>query len=102
MSGKLRPLPILLGVCFSAFGAKIPSAVTFTKVVVPVLQKNCQSCHRPGEIAPMSFMTYQEVRPWAKAIREAVVLKRMPPWFADPDHGTFRNDRSLSQKEKDT
>jgi len=50
----------------------------------------------------MSFLTYQEARPWAKAMREAVLLKRMPPWFADPHYGKFRNDRRLSQKDVDT
>src|ERR1700756_463890 len=78
------------------------SAVTFSKDVAPVLQKNCQGCHRPGEAAPMSLLTYQEARPWAKAIREAVILKRMPPWYADPHYGKFSNDRSLSQSEIET
>ncbi|MGH9630900.1 MAG: thiol-disulfide isomerase [Bryobacteraceae bacterium] len=78
------------------------SKATFHKDVLPVLQKNCQGCHRPGEAAPMSFLTYEETRPWAKAIREAVLLKRMPPWFADPHVGKFANDRSLSQPEIDT
>ena len=77
-------------------------SVTFSKDVAPILQKNCQTCHRPGEAAPMSFLTYEEVRPWAKAIREAVLKRRMPPWHADPHYGTFRNDRSLSQAEIDT
>jgi len=76
--------------------------VTFTKDVAPVLQKNCQGCHRPGEAAPMPLLTYQQARPWAKAMKEAVLLKKMPPWFADPHYGKFRNDRSLSQKEIDT
>jgi len=79
-----------------------PSAVTFHKDVLPVLQKNCQGCHRPGEAAPMAFLSYEQTRPWAKAIREAVLLKRMPPWFADPAHGAFRNNRSLSRAEIDT
>jgi len=75
--------------------------VTFHKDVLPVLQKNCQSCHRPGEAAPMSFLTYKDTRPWAKAIRTAVLSKKMPPWFADPHTGKFANDRSLSQAEID-
>jgi mono/diheme cytochrome c family protein len=75
--------------------------VTFHKSVLPVLQKNCQGCHRPGEAAPMSLLTYQEARPWAKAIRESVLTKRMPPWFADPEVGKFRNDRRLSADEID-
>src|SRR5215475_10728395 len=69
---------------------------TFTKDVLPILQKNCQSCHRPGEIAPMSFLSYADTRPWAKAIKTAVVTRQMPPWFADPAFGHFANDRTLS------
>ncbi|MDX2150359.1 MAG: thiol-disulfide isomerase [Bryobacteraceae bacterium] len=67
-----------------------------------MLQKNCQGCHRPGEAAPMSLLSYKEARPWAKAIKQAVLNKRMPPWFADPAHGQFKNDRSLSKAEIDT
>ena len=74
-------------------------AVTFNKQVLPILQKNCQTCHRPGEIAPMSFLTYRDVRPWAKAIKAAVVKRQMPPWFADPAYGHFANDRRLTDAE---
>jgi hypothetical protein len=70
--------------------------VTFNKDVLPVLQKNCQTCHRPGEIAPFSLLTYQEARPWAKAIKAAVLSQKMPPWFADPKVGHFANDKTLS------
>src|SRR5262245_96905 len=76
--------------------------ITFAKDVLPVLQKNCQSCHRPGQIAPMSLLTYQEVRPWAKAIKAAVATRKMPPWSADPSYGHFTNDRSLKQSDIDT
>ena len=69
--------------------------MTFYKDVVPILQKNCQTCHRPGQIAPMSLLTYKEARPWAKAMKAAVVSRKMPPWFADPRYGHFNNDRSL-------
>ncbi len=72
------------------------SSVTFYKDVLPILQKNCQTCHRPGEIAPMSFMTYKDTRPWAKGIKTAVVSRQMPPWFADPNYGHFVNERTLS------
>jgi hypothetical protein len=78
------------------------SSATFTRDIAPILFQRCVECHRPGEIAPMSLMTYQEVRPWAKAIRERVVERSMPPWFADPHYGKFANDPSLSQKEIDT
>jgi hypothetical protein len=70
--------------------------VTFNKDVLPILQKNCQSCHRPGEIAPMSFLTYKDTRPWARAMKTAVVSRQMPPWFADPAYGHFANDKRLS------
>src|SRR5579863_2442895 len=75
---------------------------TFYKDVAPVLEKHCQECHRPGEIAPMSLLTYNDARPWAKAIKEAVLTHKMPPWFADPHVGKFANDRSLTQAEIDT
>lgn len=65
--------------------------ITFNKDVLAVLQKNCQVCHRPGGVAPMSFMTYESTRPWAKAIKAAVINQKMPPWFADPHIGEFRN-----------
>ena len=74
-------------------------AASFNKDVLPILQKNCQMCHRPGEVAPMSFLTYESTRPWAKAIKEATVGKKMPPWFADPQFGDFRNDPRLTEKE---
>jgi hypothetical protein len=73
-----------------------PDTATFNKDVLPILQKNCQACHRPGEIGPMSFLTYEETRPWAKAIKEAVLIRRMPPWFADAQIGHFANERRLS------
>src|SRR3954452_20663523 len=79
--------------------APVPKETTFHKHVEPVLQARCQTCHRPGEAAPMSLLTYQEARPWAKAIKEAVLIRKMPPWFADPAHGQFANDRRLSQDE---
>jgi hypothetical protein len=75
------------------------SVATFNKDVLPILQKNCQVCHRPGEIAPMSFMTYADARPWAKAMKAAVLDRKMPPWFADPSYGHFKNDRRLSDAE---
>src|SRR3954471_7695633 len=75
------------------------SQTTFTRDILPILQKRCQQCHRPGEIGPMSLMTYSDVRPWASAIRESVRLRKMPPWFADPRWGKFANDPRLSDGE---
>ena len=84
--------------------AEAPAAgmVTFYKDVLPILERNCQTCHRPGNIAPMSFLTYETTRPWAKAMKAAVITRKMPPWFADPQYGHFLNDRSLKQQEIDT
>ena len=76
--------------------------VTFTKDVAPIIYEKCAACHRPGEIAPMPLLTYKQARPWARSIREKVLDRSMPPWHADPAHGRFRNDRSLSKKEIDT
>jgi hypothetical protein len=88
---------------FAVSAASLPAAtVTYSKDIAPILNKRCVECHRSGEAAPMAFTSYKEVRPWAKAIREAVLSTKMPPWLADPNHGVFKNDRRMSQKEKDT
>jgi hypothetical protein len=76
--------------------------VTFSKDVAPIFYKSCAGCHRPGEIAPMSLLTYNDARPWAKAIREKVASRQMPPWHADPKHGEWLNDRRISQEAIDT
>ncbi|NKB89446.1 MAG: thiol-disulfide isomerase [Acidobacteria bacterium] len=76
---------------------------TFSDDVFPILRANCQNCHRPGEVAPMSLLTFRQTRPWAKAIRRNVLARTMPPWNAEPGVGPkFHNDRSLSQDEIDT
>lgn len=82
----------------AALAATNPSSstVTFNNDVLPILQKNCQGCHRPGEVAPMSLLTYADARPWAKAIKLAVASKKMPPWFADDGYARFANDKRLS------
>lgn len=79
------------------------AAPTFNKDVAPIIYNRCAICHRQGEVAPMPLMSYQDVRPWSKAIREEVVKGTMPPWYADPETSLkFRNDRRLSRKEIDT
>src|SRR6185436_3771396 len=94
---------VALSVCgWNASASDKASAVTFSKDVAPILNKNCATCHRPGEIAPMSLLSYKEARPWAKSIRQVVVDRTMPPWLADPKHGEFANDRRLSQNDIDT
>lgn len=75
---------------------------TFSKDVAPIFYEKCISCHRPGEVAPMSLITFRDARPWARAIHEKVTTREMPPWHADRRYGTFRNDLSLTQSEIDT
>ena len=89
---------ILLGFSAAAFAAP----PTFNKEVLPILQANCQGCHRPGEVAPMSLINYSDARPWAKAIKNAVAARRMPPWFAEEGSVAFHNDKRLSQQDIDT
>jgi mono/diheme cytochrome c family protein len=102
----------LLAVTASRTDAQAPRAAanaqasaaqpTFTKDVAPIFYKHCTTCHRPGEIAPMSLLTYQEARPWARSIRDNVNSGAMPPWHADPAHGKWANERRLTDQEKDT
>src|SRR5207249_4125360 len=75
--------------------------VTFAKDVAPILQQNCQVCHRPGSMAPMSLLTYEDVRPWARAIKQRTSLREMPPWYIDRNVGIhgFKNDPSLSDQQ---
>jgi mono/diheme cytochrome c family protein len=99
---RLRLAGLCLGSVALASAATPSSQVTYYKDVLPVLQKNCQTCHRPGEAAPMAFLTYDSTRPWAKAIKSAVATKKMPPWYADSHYGKFSNDRTLSPAEANT
>ena len=85
----------LAGIFGTWAGAQTP---TFHRDVEPILQARCQTCHRPGEAAPMPLLSYNEARPWAKAIRSAVLSRKMPPWFADPEVGHFQNDTDSSQE----
>lgn len=77
-------------------------AVSYSKDVAPILFKNCAGCHRPGEIGPMPLLTYEQTRPWAKAIKQAVLTHVMPPWMADPSYGHFANDSRLAQSDIDS
>lgn len=108
----LRTLTILcsLATAFVASLCLLPAGsanspaktVTFSKDVAPIFHKNCTECHRAGEAAPFSTMTYKEVRPWAKSIKEKVANREMPPWHADPHTGQWANDRRLNQAEIET
>ncbi len=93
-------IAMLLVLALSAMNASA-AEVTFSKDIAPILYKKCVGCHHPGDIAPMSLLTYQIARPWASAIRQAVLTRRMPPWHADPRYGHFQNDPSLTQAELD-
>jgi mono/diheme cytochrome c family protein len=75
---------------------------TFAKDVAPILYKNCVECHRPNAMAPMSLVSYDDARPWARAVKQKVVAREMPPWGADPAIGKFSNDVSLRQADIDT
>jgi hypothetical protein len=83
--------------------ASAPAAApTFSADVAPIMYAKCVTCHRPGEVAPMSLITYKDVRPWASSIREKVTSRVMPPWHADRQYGAFRNEQSLTPGEIDT
>jgi hypothetical protein len=99
MTIRRLPAQLLCILCGLSLAAETP---TFTKNVAPILQARCQICHRPGDAAPFSLITYEQARPWAKAIESAVLQRKMPPWFADPHYGKFSNDSSLQQSEIDT
>ena len=92
----------LLGVFASIPVAAGESVPTFTRDVAPIFYENCVSCHRPGEFAPMSLITYDDARPWARAIKQRVEAREMPPWDAEPGHQTYVNDASLSLNEIQT
>jgi Copper type II ascorbate-dependent monooxygenase, C-terminal domain len=105
----MKRLLVIVHITLAATGGLLvkrdeAASITFTKDVAPIIFNKCANCHRPGEVAPMALTSYQEVRPWSKAIREEVVERTMPPWFADPNTSTlkFNNDRRLSQKEIET
>ena len=95
----LAGLTILVGAVSQEKKSATPAPPTFYKDILPILQNHCQSCHRPGEIAPMPLVTYEETRPWAARIADAVEMKMMPPWFADPRYGQFANDASLTEQQ---
>lgn len=91
---------VALATCMTSLAGA--DAVTYAKDVAPILMENCVRCHRPGEVAPMSLLTYEETRPWAKSIRQVVANNEMPPWHADPRYGEWANDISLSESERET
>ena len=107
----MRVSTTLAGVCalvLAAGGAQVAAAEaaegvpTFTKDIAPILYENCVACHRPDHLAPMSLITYEDARPWARAVKAKVLAREMPPWGADSNVRAYRNDASLAQTEIDT
>jgi mono/diheme cytochrome c family protein len=98
-------LTLLASASYDPYDTKegsLTGKVTFTRDIAPIFFKNCAECHRPGEGAPFSALSFKDVRPWAKSIREKVLSRQMPPWHADPHYGDFKNNRALTQQEIET
>jgi mono/diheme cytochrome c family protein len=93
-----------LAIAVPVFAADAAKPVTFSKDVAPIFQAKCQECHQPGSIAPMSLISFQEARPWARSIKERVATRQMPPWHIDRSVGVqkFKNDMSLTDDQVDT
>ncbi len=108
--GRAAPASLVAVGAVLAIGMSVRTAdaqakqVTFSKDVAPIFQKKCQECHQPNSIAPMSLITYQDVRPWARSIKERVSTRQMPPWHIDRSVGVqkFKNDMSLTDEQVDT
>ena len=98
----MRSPLITLALTITASSALAAGTPTFSKDVAPILFRNCVECHRPTAMAPMSLMTYEDARPWARAIKQKVVTRQMPPWGADPTVAKYSNDVSLKQSDIDT
>src|SRR5881397_3686013 len=102
MFARLVSFGVVLGMAAPVLAADTPSKpVTFAKDVAPIFQAKCQECHQPNSIAPMSLITYQDARPWARSIKERVSQRQMPPWHIDKTVGVqkFKNDMSLSDEQ---
>jgi hypothetical protein len=95
----ILPLAVLVAQSLISAQTSSPNELTFSRDVAPILYRHCVGCHHPDDIAPMSLLTYQEVRPWAAAIRDAVLTRKMPPWKADSRYGQWSNDSRLSDSE---
>lgn len=105
LAGKAVSVPRteVAGCCIGRVGKpKADGRITYAKQISRILQKNCQECHRPGQIAPMSLLSFEDALSWSDTIREVISEGRMPPWYADPRYGKFSNDRRLSPQDKET
>jgi mono/diheme cytochrome c family protein len=101
MLSRTRWLLVVAAVTPAIAAAQAPASVTFTRDVAPILQSKCQECHQPGSIAPMSLITYEDARKYARRIKTKVSARLMPPWHIDKTVGiqSFKNDRSLSDEQ---
>jgi hypothetical protein len=105
MFARLMMSSVVLALAAPVLAADTPARpVTFSKDVAPIFQAKCQECHQPNSIAPMSLLSYQEARPWARSIKERVATRQMPPWHIDKNVGVqkFKNDMSLTDEQIDT
>src|SRR5262245_50842254 len=102
LAGGMLCAVVSFGAMRSDAQAQTAATPTFSMAAAPIHYKNCTNCHRPGEIAPMSLLTYQNARPWAKAIATRVAAGTMPPWHADSSRVAFSNDRHLNDADKAT
>jgi len=105
MFARLMTSSVVLALAAPVLAADSPArSVTFSKDVAPIFQAKCQECHQPNSIAPMSLITYQDARPWARSIKERVAMRQMPPWHIDKNVGVqkFKNDMSLSDDQINT
>jgi hypothetical protein len=98
MMTKFAAITCILGAAAMA-GELGPAPVTYYKDVLPILQRKCMACHQPGQIAPVSFLSYESTRPWAGAIKIVTATGQMPPWFAYPPYGHMLNFRALTPRE---
>ncbi len=101
LKAGLSAIVVTFGVAGTAWAQTTPNQITFTKDVAPILQRACQNCHRAGSIGPMPLLTYNDARPWARAMKQQVVQRNMPPWYIDRTVGIqkFKNDAALTDEE---
>src|SRR5712691_3713747 len=99
LRAAMRSWPILAVMLLGASSAVAADTPTYNQDVAPIINAKCISCHRPNQVAPMSLLSYRELRPWARAVKAKVVSREMPPWQADPKYGKFSNDPSLTPAE---
>src|SRR5690242_15721869 len=96
---KIRFLGVIVLMCLSARAASAQDRLTYTRDIAPILLKHCAACHRPGQSAPFSLLSYEDVRPRAKSIAEVIARREMPPWKPEAGHGRFQDERRMTDAE---